>query len=187
MTTTPDKNNDSNEWITVGSSSDVRRDKKKLSKLVKKANRGDVNTFQCYQACVAAGIVAKPEIYITPGKSRESSQHGLNLSEIRELLLALFSDSVPPRYFTIKNKACIRTVIVVHVTDASPDCLTGLTSSRPVVVRVSRQDREWNLLPERLLTMDDEEAQVLIDKMNKNGSHVLTDVNSTTTGGKGEG
>ena len=176
MTTTP-LHDDLNEWITVGSTANDRYDKKKVSKLVKKANRGDINTLQCYQACLAAGIMAKPEIYIVPGKSRENSQHGLNLSEIRELLLSLFSDAVPPRYFTMKNKACIRTVVVVHVMDATPDCLKGLTSSRPVLVRVSRQDREWNLLPERLLTMDDEEAQLLIDKMQKHGGQVSTDVN----------
>ena len=183
MATTPNPD-DSNEWITVGCATNDRHDKKKLSKLVKKANRGEINTYQCYHACVTAGIVAKPEIYITPGKSRESSQHGLNLSEIRELLLALFSESVPPRYFTIKNKASIRTVVLVHVMDATPDCLKGLTSSRPVLVRISRQDREWNLLPERLLTMDDEEAQLLVDKMHKNDGQVSTDVNG---GGAGEG
>ena len=152
-------------------------DKKKHSKLIKRAVRGDVNTFPVFQACALGQVAAKPEIFIVADKSRETAPHDLNLSEVRDLLLSLFSDQLPPKWYQFRNKACVRTVVVVHVADALPRCLDGLLrrpsatadAERPgiraSVVRISKQDSELCSMAERLLTVADDDAAALALKM----------------------
>jgi hypothetical protein len=81
---------------------------------------GEITSSQSYQECVQLGIEGKSEFSIVPDKTRLHAKHDLNISEIRELLLSLFSDeAIVPKYFSVRNKGYIRNVIVLHVSDSS--------------------------------------------------------------------
>jgi hypothetical protein len=118
-----------------------------------------------------------------PDKTRLHAKHDLNISEIRELLLSLFSDeAIMPKYFSVRNKGYVRNVIVLHISDASDPIalLTGLNLKRPVSVRISRQDYDLSYFPEKLfsISIDDAEyMQELIDKkQNKQKTSSVTPV-----------
>eukprot|EP00601_Ochromonadales_sp_CCMP2298_P022907 CAMPEP_0173305132 /NCGR_PEP_ID=MMETSP1143-20121109/19827_1 /TAXON_ID=483371 /ORGANISM="non described non described, Strain CCMP2298" /LENGTH=143 /DNA_ID=CAMNT_0014246023 /DNA_START=64 /DNA_END=492 /DNA_ORIENTATION=- len=96
----------------------VNRSEKRKSKFRKKAENGDILSWENYIECCMFGITAQPRLSIMP---QTDAGHDLNLGELRDLLLVLMGLKVNlPSKLRLRNGPFVRRVVHLHVANCPP-------------------------------------------------------------------
>eukprot|EP01041_Mallomonas_annulata_P008198 gene8198-16857_t len=161
---------------------------KSKKKSLKKAMKGQITTFSQYEQCILSGIHAKSDILFLHDKTRINCRHDVNITELRDLLISIFIDKPPPKFFEVKNRPFIRHVVIIHLSECDdPNALQGLSpmlfSSFPILTtRVScgsNATNQYTPLTKKLLTIDSDETDNN-NTINTNSNN-NTNINSNNT------